>query len=118
MQVMFLCTAVSKFSAFPNFGRWGVLVRMTWVGLPMGRAQLGSVGKPKEGFFDRKDICSVHMSLARGREEDRERFRNCNLLTAFFLRNPEELVLLKTGLFSSPVKQECLSNSQTHSNTH
>lgn len=84
----------------------------------MGRAWLGSVGKPKEGFFDRKDRCPVHMSLAGGREEDRGRFRNCNLLTSFFPRNPEELVLLKTGLFSSQVKQECLSNSQTHSNTH
>ena len=34
-------------------------MRMTWVGLPMGRAQLGSVRKPKEGSFDRKDVSAL-----------------------------------------------------------
>lgn len=58
------------------------------------------------------------MSLSAGREEDREKFKNCELLSAFLPRNPQELVLLKTGLFSSPVKQECLGNSQTYSNTY
>lgn len=73
----------------------------------------------KRDFFDRKDVSALCMrALLGGREEDRERFRNCNLLTAFLPRNPEELALLKTGLFSSPVKLECLSNCQTHSNTH
>lgn len=49
------------------------------------------------------------MSCAGGREEGRERFRDCNLLTAFLPRNLEEFVLLKTSLFSSLVKQECLN---------
>lgn len=45
------CTAVPKFSAFPNFGRWGFLLRITWTGVPTGRVQLGTTVKPKEGFF-------------------------------------------------------------------
>lgn len=33
-QRLQLCTTVSKFSVFPNHGRWDVLVRMTWVVFP------------------------------------------------------------------------------------
>lgn len=61
-------------------------------------------------------LCAYEPCWRKGR--DRKRFRNYNLLTAFLPRNPEELLLLKMGLFSSPVKQECLSNPQIPSNTH
>lgn len=52
----FLCTAVSKFSAFLSFRRWGVLVRIIWDGLPVGRAQMDSIGKPEERFFGRNNV--------------------------------------------------------------
>lgn len=52
------CTAVPKFSAFPNFGRQGVLL-ITSTGVPTGRVQLGSTVKPKEDFFHRKDVSAL-----------------------------------------------------------
>lgn len=53
------CTAVPKFSAFPNFERQGVLLRVTWTGVLTGRVQLGSTVKSKDIFFHRKDISAL-----------------------------------------------------------
>lgn len=49
-------------------------------------------------------------------EEERRAGRDLDSLSSS--QGIQKFVLLKTGLFSSLVKQECLSNYQTHRNTH
>lgn len=112
------CTAVPKFSAFPNYRRWGVLWRITWTSVPTGRVQLGSTVKPKEGFFHRKDISALCLQAVL--EEERRVGRGLEIVICSLPSSQgiQKFVLLKTGLFSSLVKKECLSNHQTHRNIH